>query len=95
MKPSFFTLFKRGRYFRALPTGDDEDSLGEKTREEAERFAMAAMVCAGIQSGGDASNLTLRKKRRRCCLTVAFVAVRARHRFEKDSTRLGSKPFAV
>jgi hypothetical protein len=43
MKPSFFALFKRGRYYRPQPrSNDSEESKSE--RKEKERFARAAIA---------------------------------------------------
>ena len=44
MKPSLFTLFKRGRYFRLPPPSEDEDAAVVRVRREAERFAAAAVA---------------------------------------------------
>src|SRR6266487_2738883 len=43
MKPTFFSLFKRGRYFHA-PGDEDITQEGESRREERERFAVAALA---------------------------------------------------
>jgi hypothetical protein len=45
MKPSFFSLFKRGKYCR-VKTGDSEEEVAREKREhkEAERFAVAAIA---------------------------------------------------
>ncbi len=43
MKPSFFSLFKRGRYLSAREDEDDSKAA-TKPREERERFAVAALA---------------------------------------------------
>lgn len=43
MKPSFFSLFKRGRYLSAPDDGDDSKEA-KKLREERERFAVAVLA---------------------------------------------------
>lgn len=43
MKPSFFALFKRGRYFRLPPPSEDDDPEVLRRRKEAERFTAAAV----------------------------------------------------
>ncbi len=43
MKPSFFSLFKRGRYLSAWEDQDDSKAA-TKPREERERFAVAALA---------------------------------------------------
>src|SRR5205823_1098661 len=43
VKPSLFTLFKRGRYFRLPPPNGDEDADIVRARREAERFTAAAV----------------------------------------------------
>jgi len=43
MKPSFLSLFKRGRYVSAPRDGDDSDAAKSRT-EERERFAVAALA---------------------------------------------------
>ena len=43
MSPSFFSLFKRGRYFRA-PSDADNSAEAKAQREERERFAVAALA---------------------------------------------------
>src|SRR5947199_2735394 len=43
MKPSFFSLFKRGRYLSAREDQDDSKAA-TKRREERERFAVAALA---------------------------------------------------
>jgi hypothetical protein len=43
LKPSLFTLFKRGRYLRLPPPSEDDDADMVRTRKEAERFTAAAV----------------------------------------------------
>lgn len=43
MKPSFFALFQRGRYFRLPPPSEDDDAEILRRRKEAERFTAAAI----------------------------------------------------
>jgi hypothetical protein len=43
MRPSLFSLFKRGRYFRLPPPADDEATEIIRARKEAERFTAAAI----------------------------------------------------
>src|SRR5262245_59841 len=51
MTPSFFSLFKRGRYYRFKPFNPsarsrDDEAADENERKEAERFAVAAIAFA-------------------------------------------------
>lgn len=49
MRPSFFSLFKRGRYYRPashLPGMGQRSSVGKNAMKEAERFAAAAIAFA-------------------------------------------------
>src|ERR1041385_5517526 len=41
MTPSFFTLFKRGKYYHSKPSADLEEQ--QREHEEQERFAVAAV----------------------------------------------------
>jgi hypothetical protein len=43
MRPSFFSLYKRGRYLPTPDIGDDSDAA-KKQRKETERFAVAALA---------------------------------------------------
>jgi hypothetical protein len=52
LKPSLFTLFKRGRYFRLPPPSEDDDAEIIRARKEAERFTAAAVgFCMSHNAG--------------------------------------------